>query len=270
MKMKNIVFVLLFLPSSLLANEPALIIIHDEHETHYRLSELIKHKDVVNVSLQKDPVYPAHNLTYQAIPLTSLFRHISVAEGAIIEFTTEDGYNTPVEGNKLLNSDKERPTAYLAIENPRNKWPVLKKQKRSAGPLLLIWRHVQPGSIDSVKWPYWIRKFEVKGGLKQLYPAIFPKSKKYNKGFQIFHQNCFSCHTLNKQGAATLGPDLNYPHSPTEYFRDAYLRKLIREPSSLRHWPNSRMGAFSESKLTNKELNALLEYLKHMSKNKVN
>ena len=268
--MKNILFVLLFLSSALLANEPALIIIYDANEKHYRLSELINHKDAVNVSLEKDPIYPDHNVTYQAIPLTSLFRHISVTGGAIIEFTTEDGYNAPVDSNKLLNSDKKLPTAYLAIEDPKNKWPVLKKQKRSAGPLLLIWRNAHPGSIDSVKWPYWIKKFEVKGGLKELYPAIFPKSKKYKKGFQIFYQNCFSCHTLNKQGAATLGPDLNYPHSPTEYFKEAYLRKLIREPSSLRHWPNSKMGFFSESKLSNKELNALLEYLKHMSKNKVN
>jgi hypothetical protein len=183
-KMQNIFFVLLFLSSSLLANEPALIIICDEDEIAYRLSELIKHKDVVNVSLKKDPIYPDRNVTYQAIPLTSLFRHISVTEEAVIEFTTEDGYNAPVHSNKLLNSDKKLPTAYLAIEDPKNKWPVLKKQKRSAGPLLLIWRNAHPGSIDSVKWPYWIKKFEVKGGLKELYPAIFPKSKKYKKGFQ--------------------------------------------------------------------------------------
>jgi hypothetical protein len=267
--MKNILFVLLLLSSSLSANEPALVIIYDEGENHYSLSELINHKDVVNISLEKDPVYPGHNVTYQAVPLTSLFRHISVAEGAVIEVTTDDGYNAPVDSNQLLNRDSKLPTAYLAIENPKHKWPVLKKHDRSAGPLLIIWTNTDSGRVNSVRWPYWVRKFEVKSDLNKLYPAIFPISKRYTKGFQVFLQNCFSCHTLNKQGPATLGPDLNYPHSPTEYFKDAYLTKLIREPSSLRHWPNSKMAPFSESRLSTEELNNLLEYLKHMSKNKV-
>jgi hypothetical protein len=266
--MKNVFFLLVFLSSSLWAKEPALTIIYDEDQEYYHLSDLLNRKDMVNVTLENDPIYPGHDVTYRAIPLTSLLRHINVAESAIIEFTTEDGYNASVNSRKLLNSDKKLPVAYLAIENPKHKWPVLKKQKRSAGPLLLVWKNAHLGSIVSEKWPYWVNKLEVKGGLRELYPAIFPKSKKYEKGFQVYRQNCFACHTLNKQGAATLGPDLNYPHSPTEYFKAAYLRKLIREPSSLRHWPNSKMASFSKSILSDEELSALLEYLKHMSKHK--
>ena len=268
--MKKIFFLFLFLPLSLPAQEPALTIIHAGAEQGYGLAELIGHSDAVNLSLERDPIYPNHKLTYRAIPLTALFRNIEAADGAIVEFTTEDGYNASLDGKSLLNTDVKLPVAYLAVEDPSHKWPVIDKRQRSAGPLLLIWTNSRLGSTAGGRWPYWVQKIEFKDGSQELYPATLPRSRKYDEGFQVFRQHCFVCHTLNRQGAATLGPDLNYPHNPTEYFRDAYLRKLIRDPSSLRHWPNSKMTPFSKSRLTDAQLNALLEYLKHMSGHKVN
>ncbi|VXC66123.1 Cytochrome c, mono-and diheme variants (fragment) [Pseudomonas sp. 8Z] len=54
------------------------------------------------------------------------------------------------------------------------------------------------------------------------------------------------CHRLNGAGDAELGPDLNIPHSPTEYFGGDFLRQYIRAPQSLRRWPQARMPGFSE------------------------
>ena len=55
------------------------------------------------------------------------------------------------------------------------------------------------------------------------------------------------------------------PHSPTEYFQPEYLRKYIRDPQSLRQWPQARMPGFAKSVLSEQELDALLAYLGHMA-----
>ncbi|MNJ74677.1 Cytochrome c [compost metagenome] len=81
----------------------------------------------------------------------------------------------------------------------------------------------------------------------------------------MFQQNCLACHRLNGAGDAQVGPDLNVPHNPTEYFRPEYLRQLIRDPQSLRQWPQAKMPGFAESVLSEQELDALLAYLGHMA-----
>jgi hypothetical protein len=45
-------------------------------------------------------------------------------------------------------------------------------------------------------------------------------------------------------------PDLNLPMNPTEYFTDAGLRALIRDPRSVRVWPEQRMPSFAEEDLS--------------------
>jgi len=60
------------------------------------------------------------------------------------------------------------------------------------------------------------------------------------------------------------------PMNPTEYFQKTALRKLIRDPQSLRHFPRSRMSAFPQEVLSEHELDHLIAYLEHMAKRKVN
>ncbi len=81
----------------------------------------------------------------------------------------------------------------------------------------------------------------------------------------MFQRTCLACHTLNGQGDAQLGPDLNIPHSPTEYFRQDLLRSYIRDPQSLRRWPQARMPGFDRQALSDADLEALLAYLRHMA-----
>ena len=114
---------------------------------------------------------------------------------------------------------------------------------------------------------------EVKGSLRSLYPKIFPsktldKKHSVSRGFKLFVRNCFACHTMNKNGSSTIGPDLNLPMNPTEYFRQKGLRTVIRNPQMLRHWPNSRMNAFEPKDLSEKDLDHIIAYLKHMAKRK--
>ena len=73
---------------------------------------------------------------------------------------------------------------------------------------------------------------------------------------------------MNQAGPASAGPDLNLPMNPSEYFTDSGLRALIRDPRSVRVWPEQRMPSFSKEDLSDEELGLILAYLKHMAHRK--
>jgi hypothetical protein len=90
--------------------------------------------------------------------------------------------------------------------------------------------------------------FEVKGRLQDLYPKIFPKHQedaRVVRGLKLFQQTCLACHTLNREGPSQVGPDLNLPLNPTEYFKESILPQYIRNPKSVRSWEGSKMPGFS-------------------------
>ena len=64
---------------------------------------------------------------------------------------------------------------------------------------------------------------------------------------------------------AAVGPDLNKPYSPTEYFQASFLTKLIRDPASVRDWGQRTMPGFSPSVLSDEKVEDLLAYLRHMA-----
>ena len=66
-------------------------------------------------------------------------------------------------------------------------------------------------------------------------------------------------------GAAEVGPDLGQPMNPTQYFTPKGLRSLIRNPKSVRTWPQQLMPAFDETMLHEADLDALMAYLAHMA-----
>ena len=102
------------------------------------------------------------------------------------------------------------------------------------------------------------------------FPAILPApatpaDSAVRRGLAVFQRSCFACHTLNGAGDARLGPDLNIPYNPTEYLRADLLRGYIRDPQSLRRWPQAKMPGFGTQALSDADLDALLSYLRHMA-----
>ena len=75
---------------------------------------------------------------------------------------------------------------------------------------------------------------------------------------------CLTCHKLNGAGAADVGPDLNRPQNPTEYFTPQGLHDLIRNPKAVRTWPAQAMPALSDY-LSDREVELIIAYLKHMA-----
>ena len=53
--------------------------------------------------------------------------------------------------------------------------------------------------------------------------------------------------------------------NPTEYLTDAGLRALIRDPRSVRVWPEQRMPGFAGDDLGDEELGLIVAYLRHMA-----
>ena len=162
--------------------------------------------------------------------------------------------------------------AYIAIENLRSKWPDLPQNPSSgsAGPFFLVWLKPELSGILREEWPYQIVAFEVKGRLQDLYPRIFPKHQdaQVARGLKLFQQTCLACHTMNQEGAAQVGPDLNLPLNPTEYFKASVLPRYIRDPKSVRAWAGSRMPGFGPETFSDEDIANVVAYLREMASEK--
>ncbi|MEX5504233.1 cytochrome c [Pseudomonas putida] len=228
-------------------------------------AELLGHPQARDISVDQDVSYkrPMH---YRAVPLATLLDGVS--PGDHLQAVALDGFAAEMPAAALLQEGPAR--AWLAVEDPGKPWPALGKGKPSAGPFYLVWTQPQASDIRPEQWPFQISTLRKLATVETRFPALLPDPKlpadsPVRQGFALFQQNCMACHRLNGAGDAQMGPDLNMPHNPTEYFQPGYLRKLIRDPQRLRQWPQAKMPGFSESVLSEQELDALLAYLGHMA-----
>ncbi|HHJ1299006.1 Cytochrome c [compost metagenome] len=235
------------------------------HSRQWSSAELLGHPQAQDIRIEQDVSYkrPMH---YRAVPLAALLQ--GVGASAHLQAVALDGFAAEMPAAPLLQEGPAR--AWLAIEDPAKPWPGLGKGKPSAGPFYLVWTAPQASSIRPEQWPFQIATIRRLASVEQRFPALLPDPKlpaehPVRQGFALFQQNCLACHRLNGAGDAQLGPDLNLPHNPTEYFQPAFLRQLIRDPQSLRRWPQAKMPGFTEGVLSDQELDALLAYLGHMA-----
>jgi mono/diheme cytochrome c family protein len=243
----------------------------------FSTAELLKKADPAPFTLPAaNPAYTqaVKPVAYQIIPFSKLIEGLQLKPDATIKFKCTDGFSSTLPTQALLSTDPKQARAYIAIEDPKKPWPALKTgAKATPGPFYLVWKNPELSKISPEEWPYQIVEFQVAPSLAEQYPAIFPDAKLHEgpveKGFQVFVKNCFTCHTLNGQGDSKIGPDLNIPYNPTEYFAAGFLQKWIRNPQSLHRWPQSTMPAFNEKTIPADDLENLFAYLKHMASRKV-
>ncbi|WP_350298746.1 cytochrome c [Pseudomonas putida] len=231
-------------------------------------AELLGHPEAQDISIEQDVSYkrPMH---YRAVPLATLLEGVSARDH--LQAVALDGFAAEMPAAALLQPGPAR--AWLAVEDPGKPWPPLGQGKPSAGPFYLVWTAPQASGIRPEQWPFQIATLRKLAPVDQRFPALLPDPKlpadsPVRQGFALFQQNCLVCHRLNGAGDGQVGPDLNVPYNPTEYFQPVYLRKLIRDPQSLRRWPQAKMPGFAESVLSEQELDALLAYLGHMATRK--
>ncbi len=231
----------------------------------WQTQELLEHPQVQTLTINNDVSYKK-DMTYQAVPLAALLTGVKPEDH--LQAVALDGFAAELAAAPLLNKDGAR--AWLAIEDPARPWPPLSAGKHSAGPFYLVWTDPQAGNISPEQWPFEVASIKLMAPVAQRFPALLPDpalkaDDPVNKGFALFQKTCLACHRLNGAGDAQFGPDLNIPYSPTEYFAADFLKRYIRDPQSLRQWPQAKMPGFSSQVLPDGDLEMLVGYLKHMA-----
>ena len=238
--------------------------------TSYTASELLKRADLETITVEHDPAYGGREMRYRAISAAALFAETNLRDDEVVQFRCRDGFVASISKERIMQKGPGRSVAYLAIEDPKSKWPdlTLKGASGSAGPFYLVWLKPELSGILQEEWPYQVVAFEVKGRLKDLYPGIFPARAKDSgvaRGLKLFQQTCFACHTINREGPSQVGPDLNLPLNPTEYFKESVLPKYIRDPKTIRSWSASKMPGFGPEVLSDEDIASIVAYLKQMA-----
>ena len=253
-----------------LAREAQLEIVSDTQRLIFSQSQLLSRRDLKTITIN-DSDYKNRLTRFKAIPIPSLFNDIAIPGDAVVQFNSTDGFSATLERTRLFSTDPKASTAFLAIEDPKRPWPPLAGKQSSAGPFYLVWKNPGASSIGPEEWPYQIASFKILSDPRSVFPKIYPAADAtpdVQNGFKSFRKNCFACHKMNGDGAGSIGPDLNLPLNPTEYFEAKALKSLIRDPASVRNWPRRAMPEFSKAVIPDTELSDLIAYLRYMSTRK--
>ncbi|MCU7645367.1 c-type cytochrome [Pseudomonas piscis] len=231
----------------------------------WQTEELLRHPEARDISIQDDVSYK-RQMRYRAVPLADLLPGLKPEDH--LQAVALDGFAAELSAAPLLERQGAR--AWLAIEDPHKPWPALAAGKPSAGPFYLVWTNPAAGHISPEQWPFQVARIQRLAPVAERFPALRPDpalaaDDPVNQGFALFQKNCLACHRLNGAGDSQFGPDLNVPYNPTEYFGGDFLKRYIRDPQSLRRWPQAKMPGFSNSVLPDTELELLLGYLHHMA-----
>ena len=232
-------------------------------------AELLARPDARPISVAANVAFK-RPMRYRAVPLAGLLRGIAPIDH--LQFVGADGFAAEIPASLILNGHGSK--AWLAIEEAAHPWPAVPDQHGSAGPFYIVWTRPQAARVGSEQWPYQLATIRKLDSIAARFPAILPgpgvpPDSPIRRGLVVFQRTCFACHTLNGAGDAKLGPDLNIPHNPTEYLRADLLRAYIRDPQSLRRWPQAKMTGFDRQALSDADLDALLAYLRHMAEHKI-
>ena len=263
-------FLLCLFSVAAFAGEPTLEIRVGKDVQKFTRTALLKHPDLQTITVY-DPAFK-QEMKYQAVPAAKLFAKFPAAMAAddsTLQFACTDGFSSSLDKAHVLNLSPDKSIAYVAIETTKNKWPRLPKPPYTLGPFYLVWLNAEKSGIAQEQWPGLLKSLEIKPSLRSQFPLIFPgdrASSSVQNGFEVFHKNCFACHTMNNQGTGHVGPDLNLPMGPTDYFKEDAFKKFVRAPSNLRSWNTMRMPAFNKTEISDDDIDNLVQYFRAMSK----
>lgn len=229
---------------------------------HWSSAELLKHPQAQQIEIDQDVSYKGP-MSYRAVPLAALLEGVQADEH--LQLVASDGFAAELPAAMVLTPGGSQ--AWLAIEDPNQPWPVLGVGKPSAGPFYLVWQNPAASQIGPEQWPFQVVAIRKLAPVAQRFPQLLPAaeaSATVQAGLLQYQKHCMACHRLNGAGDSQFGPDLNVPYNPTEYFSGDFLSRYIRDPQSLRHWPQGKMPGFSLEVLNEQELAELIEYLGHM------
>ena len=111
-----------------------LTIENDDVRYEYSSTDLLSRKDIETISIRDVSAYPRVDMTFTAIKFATFLQELKFKLDSTIEFIAMDGFTAPLEPSLLLNTSIDKSIAYLAIEDPDNKWPAHRSGEGTAGP----------------------------------------------------------------------------------------------------------------------------------------
>ena len=273
MRIVGLSFLLVLLSCLAQAAETSLAVMVGGETRNFTRAALLARSDVTTIKLPFDITYRGP-MTYRAVPVAALLAGMKVPPDSVIEAVALDGFTAQLPLDLVLNSDESKAVAWLAIEEREHPWPPVPGKDVSAGPFYIVWTGAEVASIRSEQWPFQMAKLESQPSPASRWPALsvdpaLPPTDPVRAGQALFVVQCLTCHKLNEAGAADVGPDLNLPQNPTEYLTPKGLHDLIRDPKAVRTWPAQAMPPFPADYLSDREIDLVIAYLKHMAGRKI-
>jgi mono/diheme cytochrome c family protein len=183
-----------------------------------------------------------------------------------------DGFVTALPAALVFPSAGGGSVPMLAVEPPGAPWPS-PGPGMTTGPFYLVWLDPEASGVRSEQWPFAVAAIRPVPAAAARWPEIavgedVPTGSPVRTGQALFATQCLVCHPLNGAGEARVGPDLNLPRNPTEYFQPWALKAFLRDPGSLRRWPEMRMQGFDATSMSDADLDAVVAYLAYMAGHK--
>jgi mono/diheme cytochrome c family protein len=252
-----------------LAAEPTLQIDVGGETRSFSRDAMLAMPEATTLEVPKDSTYGVP-MTYRAVPISALLEGLSFPPDSVIEAVATDGFAAQIPLNLVLNTDAGKSVAWLAIEPADKPWPKITGKDYTAGPFYIVWTKPEASGIRSEYWAYQTAALKSQPSPATRWPEIavdtsLPADDPIRTGQTLFVAQCMPCHELNGAGASDVGPDLNRPMNPTEYLTPGGLHALIRDPKSVRTWPEQRMPAFPRRSMSDAEIDEVIAYLKHMA-----
>jgi len=222
-----------------LAAEPVLTVRFGDQTHRLTAAELLARPDARTITVEDKDAY-RRPMAYQAVPLLRGGAQGGPGGGAV---------------------------PWLAVEPPDRPWPVLPGKNMTTGPFYVVWQNPERSGVAPEQWPYAVAALEGVESPAHRWPrlrldASVPADAPARRGQEVFVTFCLACHRLDGGGGATMGPDLGRPMSPTRYLTEPGLRALIRDPKSVRTWPEQHMPGFDAATLPEADLDAVIAYLR--------
>lgn len=255
------------------ANEPQLILEFGGASQSLGRDALLASPAATTIEIPQDPSY-GRPMRYRALPLATLLAGNRIRPDQVLETVASDGFVAMLPSDLVLASAAGASKAYLAIEPASAPWPALPGKTAGAGPFYLVWLDPEASGVRGEQWVYMVSIIRSADSPAKRWPALavdpaLPAGDPLRSGQALFVTQCLVCHRLNGAGSAAVGPDLNLPMNPTEYFQPAALKRYIRDPQSVRRWSGMRMEGFSPAELSDREIDRIIDYLRYMAGRKI-
>jgi mono/diheme cytochrome c family protein len=249
--------------------QPTLTVTAGAITNHFTADELLSRPDLANLQIPPGVDYDVQ-LTVQAVPLLYLLAAFPLERFDRLEASATDGFVAQIPMALIEAGKSGGSVAWVAVEDPAHPWPKMRGKDTSAGPFYLVWQYPERSRVANEQWPYMLEELTAVQSPEVRWPQLkvnetLPADAPARSGETIFATQCLPCHRLDGGGGSGIGPDLGQPMAATEYMTERGLRALVRDPKTVRTWPQQEMPAFPPTILPDADLEALIAYLKQIA-----